>query len=103
MAEYIKREAALNICQKEYEDCLKMHDYCGDSVAWNIGGAIKGLPAADVAPVVHGKWYHTGEVEWSCTNCGNVIATKDSWECPTKQYCDECGARMDGGKEDAAD
>lgn len=60
-------------------------------------------PAADVAPVVHGKWYHTGEVEWSCTNCGNVIATKDSWECPTKQYCDECGARMDGGKENAAD
>ena len=21
------------------------------------------------------------------------------WECPTKQYCDECGARMDGGEE----
>ena len=31
MAEYIEREAALSICQKEYEDCLKMHDYCGDS------------------------------------------------------------------------
>ena len=67
---------------------------------WNRRSA---APAADVAPVVHGKWYHTGEVEWSCTNCGNVIATKDSWECPTKQYCDECGARLEGGKENAAD
>ena len=68
MAEYIEREAALSICQKEYEDCLKMHDYCGDSVAWNIGGAIKGLPAADVAPVVYGRW-EPYQVE-----CGNPFS-----------------------------
>lgn len=55
MAEYIDREAALEICDKEYKERLRMHDYCGDTVAWNIGGAIKGLPCADVVPVVRCK------------------------------------------------
>ena len=107
MAEYIEREAL----KKKLEDrqgwqdqkaaCVFKEGYdCGLEAALED---VEQAPAADVAPVVHGKWYHTGEVEWSCTNCGNVIATKDSWECPTKQYCDECGARMDGGEEDAAD
>lgn len=55
MAEYLDREAALEICDKEYKERLRMHDYCGDTVAWNIGGAIKELPCADVAPVVRCK------------------------------------------------
>lgn len=55
MAEYIEREAALEICDKEYRERLRMHDYCGDTVAWNIGGAIKGLPCADIAPLVRCK------------------------------------------------
>lgn len=55
MAEFIDREAALEICDKEYKERLRMHDYCGDTVAWNIGGAIKGLPCADVAPLVRCK------------------------------------------------
>ena len=37
MKEYIERAAALDICQKEYEDRLRVADYCGDTVAWNIG------------------------------------------------------------------
>lgn len=51
MSDYISREEALDICQKEYEERLRMLDYCGDTVAWNIGGEIKALPAADVVPV----------------------------------------------------
>ena len=92
MAEYIEREALFGAIGQR-------HEIDGNRRAAQILECILEAPAADVAPVVHGKWYHTGEVEWSCTNCGNVIATKDSWECPTKQYCDECGARMDGGEE----
>lgn len=52
MAEYIEREAALEICKTEYQNRLRMHDYCRDAVAWDIGDEIKALPAADVAPVV---------------------------------------------------
>lgn len=52
MAEYINREAALAICEEEYREQLRILNYAGDSVAWNIGHAIKELTAADVAPVV---------------------------------------------------
>lgn len=62
MTEYIKREAALAICEEEYREQLRILNYAGDSVAWNIGHAIKELPAVDVAPVVH------------CKDC------KNSWE-----------------------
>ena len=61
MKEYIERAAALDICQKEYEERLRMADYCGDTVVWNIGGAIKSLPAADVAEVRHGKIIETSK------------------------------------------
>ena len=56
MAEYIERKAALEICEKGYQDRLRMLDYCGDTVAWNIAAEIKAIPSADVAPVVHGRW-----------------------------------------------
>lgn len=97
MKEYIERAEALDICQKEYEDRLRMADYCGDTVAWDIGGAIKGIPAADVAEVRHGEWkYYHKQNKAVCTNCsferdldtdfGRAVA------------CPNCGARM--GKED---
>lgn len=59
------------------------------------------LPAADVAPVVHGRWdnmdgYKTRKV---CSECG--------WDVPEYgkfySYCPNCGAKMDGGNGDAAD
>ena len=103
MAEYIKREAALEICETEYQKRLRMLDYCGDTVAWNIGSEIKALPAADVAPVVHGRWAHLGGDEWCCSACGFVITTEGSWDKPTKKYCEDCGARMDGDDDAKAD
>lgn len=61
-----------------------------------------GIPAADVAPVVHGRWEmrptgmatDTGpEYKAYCTICNE----------PNKQYrppfCPHCGAKMDGGAE----
>ena len=35
--------------------------------------------------------------------CGFVITTEGSWDKPTKKYCEDCGAKMDGGDSDAAD
>jgi membrane protein CcdC involved in cytochrome C biogenesis len=32
-----------------------MQDWCGDTVAWNIGHAIKAIQTADVVPVVRCK------------------------------------------------
>lgn len=61
---------------------------------------IKNQPTADVAEVKHGEWLHLCGDEWCCTNCGEVITTEGSWEKPTKKYCNECGAKMDGGDEE---
>ena len=58
---------------------------------------IKDAPAADAAPVVHTRWAHLGGDEWCCPVCGFVITTDGSWDKPTKKYCEDCGAKMDGG------
>lgn len=58
---------------------------------------IEDAPAADVVPVVHGRWAHLGGDEWCCSACGFVITTEGSWDNPTKKYCEDCGAKMDGG------
>ena len=64
---------------------------------------IKGMKAANVAPVVLGRWVHLGGDEWCCSACGFVITTEGSWDKPTKKYCEDCGAKMDiedGGDSD---
>ena len=48
MTEYIEREAAVKICSDQYKECLRKSDWCGDTVAWNIGVGIQAIPAADV-------------------------------------------------------
>lgn len=59
------------------------------------------LPTVDAVPVVHGRWnnmdgYKTRKV---CSECG--------WDVPEYgkfySYCPNCGAKMDGGADDAAD
>lgn len=66
----------------------------------NVRDVIRGVPAADVAPVVHGRWAHLGGDEWCCSACGFVITTEGSWDKPTKKYCEDCGARMDGDSDE---
>lgn len=68
------------------------------------------MPAADVAPVVHGKWIiGTGDDEFDvkCPKCGwddifevaGIAAVKRISE--TMHYCPNCGAKMDGGVDNA--
>lgn len=106
MAEYIERAAAIELCETEYQNRLRMLDYCGDTVAWNIGGEIKALPAADVAPVVHGHFAHDGPrfaggVDWwHCSRCGRLVTDVER---NRFDYCPWCGARMDGDSDAKAD
>ena len=105
MAECIERAAAVTVCDKQYRECLRKSDFCGDTVAWNICADIKAIPAADVAPVVHGRWVKGEEGEWSCTNCRETVAICESGRERTyrKPYCPNCGALMDGGDGNEAD
>lgn len=85
MAEYIERSAAIEAAKHAWAKGLEPSQY------------IEALPAADVAQVVHGRWAHLGGDEWCCSACGFVITTEGSWDKPTKKYCEDCGAMMDGG------
>lgn len=86
MAEYIELETLLE--RAEYDNNYRLVI---------PAEAIKAVPAADVAPVVHGRWAHLGGDEWCCSACGFVLTTEGSWDKPTKKYCEDCGAKMDGG------
>lgn len=94
MSDYIERGAALAICEKEYKKRVKMADWCGDTVAWNIAADVSAIPAADVAPVQHGRWIpvpHTGDCCYTCSGCG---FKRDAYLLDVGDYCPACGARM---------
>ena len=93
MDEYIEREKAIQICQSYYEHCLKMHDYCGDSVAYDIRSNIQGLPIADVVEVKHGEWINKSTCVYECSLCDGVALLDFKGE-PCR-YCPNCGAKMD--------
>ncbi len=54
----------------------------------------KDTPAADVAPVVHGRWvYHNFDT--ICSEC-RKSAIFDEWEQQAEtEFCPHCGAKMD--------
>ena len=84
MAEYIEREAYIRIVK--------------DIPIWGSVAAMmaNAIPAADVAPVRHGRWgTHSDRPDsliCSVCNCGF-----DMWKHDPHNYCPNCGAKMDGG------
>ena len=48
---------------------------------------------ADVAEVKHGEWIEDGEYQ-ICSVCGE----EHHWDEYRATYCEDCGAKMDGGK-----
>lgn len=100
MTEYIEREAAIDAIMKVY---VRTAGYKTRERVWETREVIQKLPAADVAPVVRGRWAHLGGDEWCCSACGFVITTEGSWDKPTKKHCEDCGARMDGGADNETD
>ena len=58
------------------------------------------LPAADVAPVVHGRWIEKSaparKIYFECSHCG---AQENKHMAINGCYCWRCGAKMDGGTE----
>ena len=98
MSDYIEREAAQSAVWEE--------DNQTDMIL-----AIGSLPAADVAPVRHGRWVDENKnpIPWDecnskcpshsayCSECGEWLTASDEYPV-TGLYCPNCGARMD--KED---
>ena len=87
MAEYIKREVATNVA-------------C--NILWKTAKALNSIPAADVAPVRHGQW-ETNSDRPDSLICSVCKCGFDMWKHDPHNYCPNCGAKMDGGNDDATD
>ena len=69
---------------------------------------IRKIPAADVAPVVHGRWIVRFGGPYNrrrcyCSHCGKHNGVGGIAKNQEKPYCPNCGAKMDGGDSDATD
>ena len=64
------------------------------------------IPAADVAPVRHGRWipaqdYSNGNEDIECSSCGEWFKSLElCGRLGEPNYCPVCGAKMDGGQEE---
>ena len=88
MPEYIEKEAFVE------KTCSECGWGCkpGDRFCLTIEKVMR-ASAADVAPVVHGKWIHDINNLYGCSECmkRETMSPKK-----LKHYCPNCGARMDG-------
>ena len=83
MDEYIKRQAALRTAH-----IMRPEDKCLETELMKI-------PAADVAPVRHGRWIADGDGYHWTYNC-SICAWKDGYPFNERHnYCPNCGAKLD--------
>ena len=90
MTEYIEREATI-------EEIEKREYFMPGNKTIHVEAMktfIRNRPAADVAPVRHGRWRCHGDCGVTeCSACGWSIEEYVG----DYAYCPNCGARMDGG------
>lgn len=109
MAEYIEKHKVVNLLTALENECQQFKPFEGFENAMyrklcETEIAIGKLPAADVAPVVHGRWddsgrytFPSGNAAVRCTNCGCAL-TESEYRLNNWNYCPVCGAKMDGAE-----
>ncbi len=127
MDEYIKREALMRrIKEIHCAECDNYHGVrCRSCWVDDTLGYIDSEPAADVAPVRHGRWIleaHNERVNYrwnvtaECSECcdekkeiyagffpgvpdylAKEVILADAKSVKLSNYCPNCGAKMDGG------
>ena len=90
MSEYIEREALLEAIHKKYGE-----DLCFVPVAGYISMMVEDFYAADVVEVKHGRWQFGGDGLVACSVCEE---TYDNRQLLPRNYCPNCGAKMDGDR-----
>lgn len=110
MAEYIEREAALSLVQPDAPEDEKAAVTIATAKKL-VRSIVRRTPAADVVPVVHGRWIRVEDGAWAvCSECGECYDSCDNGGepafmlfCDCYKYCPNCGARMDGDSDAKAD
>lgn len=90
--EYIKRETVMDVFMRY-------------GIGWGnakVKGVINSIPAADVAPVRHGRWNEErpdcldGDSVYVCSVCGETWTLIEGTPLDNNMhYCPNCGAKMD--------
>lgn len=86
------------------DELIKHKGNCYDArghLLYAIGtGNILKAPTIEAEPVRHGRWEPYKEApDWDqkqCSVCGDI-------SCCQRNYCPNCGAKMDGGDDDETD
>lgn len=89
MAKYIERIDAIKAVNKQ-------NAFTMTRVA--LIDSLNSIPAADVAPVVHGRWRYCGFLQ-ECQACGEIYSVHGGNSGKSWNFCPNCGAKMDGGAE----
>lgn len=111
MAEYIDLEAAFNAITDFAGKASTRSAY---EAIWKSARALKKIPAADVAPVVHGRWVFGKDLPYSwgqipknkyhlyCSECLEQAFNRSEDNDPDfdvdTSYCPSCGAKMGGAE-----
>lgn len=95
MAEYIERKRLLR--KFNVDDMMNVN---GTLISLrDAREVISSFPAADVAPVRHGRWIEKTAPAvhkyYECSNCG---AHENKHTAIKGRYCWRCGAKMDGAE-----
>lgn len=118
MDEYIKRAAIMEFpIRKDHCDKERANEHFIFGIE-SVLEYVQNLPAADVAPVVHGRWVAQCVVEtdggWTledapyneyqhsnpiCSICRKTALLDGGEDYVASPYCPNCGARMDGGSD----
>ena len=93
MAEYIERETAKAKIREKFKFVPARIE---------INEVLNSIPAADVRPVVRGKWELSDDLCWhTCSECGadidvsvGLLCYVDNEEVCTHNFCPNCGADM---------
>ena len=105
MNEYIDRDAlrqAVLESQHDNPHPRGMAHIIHDCEHAHFVAMIARFPAADVAPVVHGRivgLLEDGRYRRRFSCCGEDATMITQWAWP--KYCPNCGAKMDGGADNA--
>lgn len=93
MGEYIRKSDVINMVSEMIED-----EWGYDGIKDDVESIVSKISAADVAPVVHGRWVSCFE-DWrkqiegdKCSECG---FEHYGTNIRNYNYCPNCGAKMD--------
>ena len=111
--EYISREAAIEEIDKWLDTVGTVLVGKGLSYYGELIGCIEDTPAADVAPVHYAHWEEADWRDYDAQSCEIIREPKAAIVCSDcrcafkkdalwrRNFCPNCGVKMDGGFDDA--